>query len=323
MEINRRELLKGTLSVAAIALLPGTPEASERRFKYFSSELTPQTLERQKKRAIDSLAKSIPSSDDADHLRAYIPYLSSESQMYIPDPNELRSVLEKSSVQLDELATALPEGSFGLFAFADIDDSTGMRRQRTYVVRKNAQNSVQFVKAYKISIAEKGFGNEPDSGQTPLGLHRIQSKTIGNFGEVVSARKKYVQDDKHFTHIPQNGKDRWYVNSFGRESGNEIAEVVTDEYLLVGPNTPASRAIRAHATNRSGELKADQSWNSLLDGKSLSGACLRFSNVDLRDAGLSGYIDSGTFVMIHATPAALAEAKERKNKAPAIWTPDK
>lgn len=320
MDATRREVLKGMGAAIVLNAFSDTAEANRGRFRYFSSELSMRNLERQRNVAITSLADSIPLSAKANYLRAYIPYLQQESQMYIPEPHELHRVVQKSEGKIDELVDSLTVGSYGLFAFAD-SDAQGARTQRLYVIQRANEHTAKFLKAYRISMAENGFGNQLNSEQTPLGPHTIHSKTIGNFGEVVSHLKKYKNNPRLFTHIPHGGTDHWYVNSFGRENGNEVAEVVTDEYLLVGPDTNPSRAIRIHGTNRSGEIAANGKWISYLDGKVLSGACLRVSNVDIRDMGLAGYIGIGTQVMIHATSEAKARSNIAKKNEPVEWIP--
>ena len=132
---------------------------------------------------------------------------------------------------------------------------------------------------------------------TPLGLHMITSGRRGLFGEVVSGLNKHKS---MFNHIVHKGKEHWFVKSFGERPRNEkstdSAEVVTDQYLLIGPTTDASRGIRIHGTNRSGELHPDGKWHSFLGGVRRSGGCIRMSNVDIRDLHLSGYLTPATRV---------------------------
>jgi hypothetical protein len=309
MEMNRREFLKG-LAAAALLSSPNAEAADgKEHFSYYSSELTPAGLDSQKRATISSLDTSLPRIRNLDHLRAYIPYLPHESQMYIPSPEELKDVVAKSEQQLDSLSTTIPVGKYGLFIFADAHDKK--RKQRMYVLARKSPDKAQFVKAYKISLSREGFGNEKDSGMTPLGEHAIHSKTIGMFGELVSEKKNHKDDERLFTHVEIEGKDHWFVHSFGYENGNELAEVVTDQYLITGPTTSVERGVRIHGTNRSGALGKENQWISYLDGESLSTACIRMSNVDVRDLKVQGFIDVGTQVVIHATPEAMVAIPEK------------
>lgn len=304
----------------AAAALDEKAESSEVA-RYVSSELTPENIDAHKKRAIQSLVKSIPSSRGFDYLRAYEPYLEHESQMYIPQLQEVETVAKRSGEKFDAWCTSIPVGGHGLFVFADAEG--GKRMQRLYVLKRTKQNQVQFVKGYKVSLSREGFGNEKDSGKTPVGEHIIRSKTIGRFGELVSKKKTHKDDDRLFRHTKINGKDHWFVNSFGYEKDNELAEVITHEFLLVGPTTSAERGVRIHGTNRSGGLDERNQWVSYLDGESLSTACIRMSNVDVTDLNLNKYADNGIFVYIFATPAAESAVEKFTGDNPAgRWNPD-
>ena len=109
MRISRREALKGMVATIVLNALPLGVEAEETPFKYLSSEITPQILERQKTAAIDSLAHSLPPTHKVDYLRAYLPYLRQESQMYIPDGDELRDLIKQTEGNLDELSKSIPK----------------------------------------------------------------------------------------------------------------------------------------------------------------------------------------------------------------------
>lgn len=321
MALNRREVLKGLGAAALLNAIPRSAEAQEQGFKYFSSELTPQRLEAQKRATIDSLANSIPPLRQLEYLRAYLPYLAKESQMYIPDTAELKEVVARNEHELDRLTAKIPMGRYGLFLFADAHGEK--TRQRMYVLKKGTIDSAQFVKAYKVSMSREGFGNEPDSNKTPLDLHAIHSKALGMFGEVMSKKKKYKDNPRLFKHVKIGDDDHWFIHSLGYETGNEMAEVVTDQYLISGPQTSTERGVRIHGTNRSGGLDKNREWISYLDGESMSSACIRMSNVDVRDLNVHGYVDIQTPVMISATPEA-QKAAERYSAPPdpsAEWTP--
>jgi len=307
---SRRDFLGLMGAVLVLNTLPSAAKSENIKHRFLSSSLSPEILKQHKEVAVDSLTESIPPGDETAYLRAYSQYLPLESQMYIPDTLELKEVVAKSMSELDELAMHMSEGARGIFVFADALNEEHM--QRMYVVEKMNKSDLQFIKGYRISMARKGFGSENDSSRTPLGLHWIANETQGLFGEVVSGLNK---NRDSFTHIVLDGKDHWFVKGFGAESENEVAEVVTDQYLLVGPHTDPSRGIRIHGTNRSGEIQNDGTWKSFLGGTKRSTGCIRMANTDVRDLSLSGYVQhqntplphgepSKTFVMIHATAKA-------------------
>ena len=312
--MSRRAFILGA-GAAAVSAIPTTQaESQENSVEFLSSPLTQKELDTEKADAVRSLTEKIPAVPQAAYLRDFARKLPLESQMYIPNAAELKDVISKSNGELAELTRLLKVGTSGLFAFADIQKNQ-RRMHRMYVVRRNSANQLQFIKAYRISMARYGFGNEPDSEQTPLGIHTIESGTQGLLGEVVSQLNKYKDLLNVF---PIDGKDRWFVKGFGTEVRNNVVEVVTDQYLLKGPTTDTSRGIRIHGTNRSGEIGENGEWKSLLDGAYRSSACLRMANVDVRNLTLSGLGKKGTLVMIHATP----EAKRMvAPKVPAEWVP--
>lgn len=314
--LNRRSLLKTAIATAiagAANLLPSNAEGAKDAIQLTGSPLTPEMLREQKERAIRSLKMSIPDDPKADYLRTEAQNLEKESQMYIPDSREIEYVQSKAGTILQDELRDSADGDFILFPFADVFNRK--RIQRFYVIERVSNTQARFVKGYKVSMAEAGFGNEKDSRKTPLGRHTIHSGKIGMYGEVVSELNKYKDD---FNLIRTRGEDHWFVKGFGKKnlpSGHNRAEVVTDQFLLQGPETDTERGIRIHGTNRSGEVRADGQWETFLDGKYPSGACIRMSNVDVRDLSLSHYISvpskirgkkKSTRVVIYATPEALA-----------------
>lgn len=296
-----------TGAVLVSTIVPRDANAEKNPLRILSSPLTPEQLDRDKRTAIESLRASIPTSPEAEYLRSYARLLPLESQMYIPPLDELKSVVQKCEGDLMKLTTNIRVGDTGIFVLGDAQDDRHI--QRLYTVRKKTGAELQFLKGYSISMARKGYGKENDSNKTPTDLHWIHNGTRGYFGEVVSGLNKHRDS---FRRISVDGKDRWFVNGFGTESENDVAEVVTDQYLLIGPETSSARGIRIHGTNRSGSLKPDGTWESFLDGKKRSTGCIRMSNTDVRDISLSIAKDinetpseeSRVFVMIHATPAA-------------------
>ncbi len=332
--VNRREFITAA-AATTLNIISGSADSRDSIYRFLESPLSIKTLEQHKLRAIQSLVSSIPPLKETEYLRSYSRLLPLESQMYIPHLRELEDVVKKSLPQLEILAEHIPLDGYGLFAFADVTHEK-KRVHRLYVLRRNSPKDIQFVKGYRISMARKGFGNESDSEQTPLGLHFIESGTQGMFGEVVSQLNRFKES---FTHVKYRGKDHWFVKGFGREASNDVAEVVTDQYLLVGPNTNASRGIRIHGSNRSGEIDESGRWTSFLDGKMRSTACLRLGQTDIRDLSILGFVRNGTAVMIHATEDARkyvapivpprwippeeqqTDYGPKKNKAPEKWIP--
>lgn len=323
--MDRREFLKKTAALGVSSLIPQHGEARETS-DILPSTLTPERLAEDKRRAALSLAKSIPPLPALDYLRAYVPHLEKESQMYIPSREEVERIVSAGGESIRSLGTKLPPNEHGLFIFADEHD--GVHFQRLYVLRKDAEGSLQFVKGYPVSAAIRGFGNEKDSNKTPLGLHTLYNGQQGLFGEVVSGLNKHKS---MFNHVRYNGVDRWFVKDFGGEGGNDVAEVVTDQYLLHGPHTDVSRGIRLHGTNRSGRTRPDGSWQTYLGGRRRSGGCIRMSNTDIRDLSLSGYVhaspvdlspkkrEDGTYVMIYATERARTATLSPHDEAFRDW----
>jgi hypothetical protein len=328
--MNRRSFLQKTAASLASGLLLRSAEAREQPVTAIESDLLPQDLERQKTEAASSLVETIPSDPRLRHVRAYAEHLTDESQMYIPQSSEVRAVLEKSREPLARFTRAIQRGQHGLFIFAD-HDSAGNNLQRLYVLKRAAENTLEFEKAYKVSTATAGFGNESNSGKTPLGIHHIANGARGLLGEVMAAAKHF--DESSYVSVRYQGKVHWFVRGFGATPGTDNAEVVTDEYLLIGPHTDPSRGIRLHGTNRAGKLGANGMWQSFLGGRQRSGGCVRMSNTDIRDLYLSGYLKEtvhdgkhagSTPILIFATPAAMKGADlltpEERVDMPARWT---
>ncbi|MEK7509445.1 MAG: L,D-transpeptidase [Patescibacteria group bacterium] len=333
-KINRRKFLTGvgaaTLVIAGEKHLEkqkDTPQTTPpsrhekptppEKESHVDRPLSLNDLEKHKQEAIDYLLRSIPSDSRADYLREHAQYLDVESQMYLPDTEELKNVVEKSGQQLAELRDAMGHTPYGLFAFADIDNK-GKRFQRLYVVQKNPSNQqLEFVKAYKAAMSRNGFGSAKN--QTPLGLYFMKSERKGLYGEIVSAEQKY--NDK-FNPIPDDdGVLHWFTWGFGQEKYNRIAEVVTARYTF-----NETRGFHVHGTNRSGEWEEFQEgegmWRSFLGGEHLSTGCIRLSNVDSIDThkyittpsieGKHSNNEVGTPIMIYATPAAINQVRKKE-----------
>lgn len=329
-ELDRRQLLTGAAAAAAAELLPGNAESGETQFLFKESSLSQADLEKQQGRAIDSLQNSIPLVKELQYLREHAKDLKDESQMYLPSSSEVELVEKNSRIQVEgrernilhEFAEQIPTNQTGLFIFADVDNE-GKNFQRLYVLRKESNNQIRFEKAYRVSMAEKGFGDDENSYKTPLGFMRVLSGKIGMFGEVVTA--KLENPAGFFNRVILNGRTHWFMRNLDDSPNENLeirrardrAEVVTDRYTV-----DEQRGIHIHGTNRSGRWIIEQGrriWQTFLGGRRRSGGCIRMSNTDVRDLGLSGYIllptvarvkgkkqtVAGTAVMIHATPAAM------------------
>lgn len=334
-EVNRRQFGAGFLGFGAAAALPQNTEAQNAPTRFLESPLSPAELEQHKSRSAEKLRASIPKGIAAlQYLFQHAQYLEKESQMYLPDSTErdnvvLRSRDEKGVSQLDLLVSKLSVGEAGFYIFADVDDR-GRNFQRLYVMRKEA-SGVHFEKAYRVALAEEGFGNGKDSNQTPLGLKPILSGEIGAYGEVVRAErhlpdpKKRAVLDKYFNKIAEGAAARWFAKTFGepatespeQSKERDKSEVVTARYTI-----DEARGIHIHGTNRSGSWVGRlKQWVTLLGGRHRSTGCIRMSNTDIYDLGLSGYAQlpagkkPGTMVMIHATKEAKAGAPDKEPEA--------
>jgi hypothetical protein len=325
--MDRRKFLRASAAAVLSSLSPHVAESRENKLAILDSDLTAEQLERHKARAVASLADHIPARKELQYVRDYSKYLGAESQMYIPLHSEIEDVERKSSAQLSAFESALRPDEHGLFIFAD-QDAAGNNVQRLYVL-KRVKNALQFVKAYRVSTAQAGFGNSPDSSKTPLGPHVIPDSTRGILGEVVARAKKF--DESGFVRVHEGGTDHWFVRGFGSVPGDDLAEVITDQYLLSGPHTSTSRGIRIHGTNRAGKVGHDGKWITFLGGRRRSGGCIRMSSTDVRDLYLSGYISTGkvprtsqTKVYIHATDLALKGSArptpEEERDLPPRWS---
>lgn len=260
--------------------------------------------------AIARLIASVPPDPRLAHLRD-AEHLRAEATMYSPDDAERRSVRSKSGLQLKQLADATPEHGYGFFAFADIDEG-GTEHHRLYVMKKH-NGDMRFVKGYKLSMGEKGFGNRKDSGQTPVGLRRFEYTFMGMHGEVVDATRESLP---HFKLVVRdaNGKPHHFVSTFDGAARREPAAVVTGRLTF-----DAARGIHLHQSNRTGYwlVSGDtKKWISMLGGPA-SGACGRMAGADFADAFRyvqamvkeNGVVTQGTPIYIHATPPVMERSR--------------
>ncbi len=336
-KMNRREFGVGLLGLGAAAALPNNVEAQNMPADFLESSLSPAELEEHKSRSAEKLRASIPKGIAMlQYLFKHAQYLEKESQMYLPDQGERELVIRQSKntkgeSQLEALAQKLKAGETGLYLFADVD-SKGRNFQRLYVLKKDSGNTIRFEKAYRVSMSEKGFGDELNSNKTPLGLKPVLSGEIGAYGEVVRAerhhgdpkKRKEIHDilNKYFNKISDGKTAQWFAKTFGEPGAESAAErverdkseVVTARYTI-----DEVRGIHIHGSNRSGKwVERLNQWVTLLGGRHRSTGCIRMSNTDVYDLGISQYTHlpakgkAGTLVMIHATEAAKAGAPDKE-----------
>lgn len=230
--------------------------------------------------------------NEQDPYKVYEKLLA-ESAMYVPRPDICESVMNENQEKIHELARAIPEGKHGLFV------SGG--RQRLYVLQK-VRGEIRFVKGYKCSTSAEEWSLEEGSKGTPPGLHWIVEQKQGFLGEAVSSGK-YADNFESVPTTTTDGETRQHTMVRSLSYGvDPVAEMVTRRFLLWGRNTPGSRAINLHGTNRTDLL-----------GQEGSGGCIRLSNVDIQD--IAKYVDvgipnantnqgepSGTPIMLHYGP---------------------
>lgn len=332
-EFTRRGLGEAVAGAIAAAALPNASEAQEGPLSFLRSSLTEEALDLHRERAVAQLKASIPPTPSIKYLFGHAEHLKDESQMYIPTDSERELVLknsrdEKGASPLEEQARALKPGESGLYIFADID-AEGRHFQRMYVLKKDAGNRVRFDKAYRVSTSMYGFGNEEKSNQTPLGHMQVLSGEVGRYAEVVKAERNSDDQEKRatarkildslFNKVTHLDKTHWFARTFGEplasgadlRTSRDSAEVVTARYTI-----DEKRGIHIHGTNRSGKWDTGlRKWITYLGGRRRSSGCIRMSNTDIYDLGLSQHIAlpsyagrrkiaNGTSVTIYATPQA-------------------
>ncbi len=279
------EVLLAGVSLSALRIPHA--EAGSGKAEFFASSLDQNMLEEQKTKSADTL---IDDFWNYPHVRNHITRnylggsseqndvrrkLRDESRMFIPTPKQCEDVYQSNVAHLDELAQNIPKEKYGIF----LDGDT----QKLYVLKNLGQNRVQFIKGYPVSTSHEEWSNELHSGGTPIGLHHIAEERRGMLGEIVAASKPNGTDNVGMD-VLMDGKTerRIFVKSLVGGTGG-VAEMITQRLLLVGPNTPPSRAINVHGTNRTNLL-----------GIRGSGGCVRMSSVDVTD--LSTYIDVGFLI---------------------------
>lgn len=284
-----------------------TQRASEAKLEHarldvLAAPLSVEEVDKDRENAIANLFASLPKDKQLDYLRNS-QQLRAESQIYVPDLAERTRLAANYAGELQSLLNRIAPGTHGLFALAEI----GTERREThrlYVLHKSASGEARFIKAYRISMGEKGFGNERDSGKTPLGLTSIKSILHGLYGEVIPAKPDSL---KYFKTVVKgaDGRMHSFASDFGHQNILEPATITTDRYTI-----DEQRGVHFHGSNRTGrwrERSGSRVWETFLDAKRRSGACGRMANADVRDLGR--YIQSpdpkkgtaGTPVYIHAS----------------------
>ena len=320
MGIERRRKLQVRDAVLLASLAAAQPNAHADTLPDFASGLreslaATDTIREDRTKAIESLLNTLPQDEKLSHLRD-AETLEAESQMYTPSPEETHYVAEAAAEGMATLKGETLENEYGLLGFADMNKS-GEEFHRLYVLR-NVGGNLQFVKGYQISMSADGFGNEKDSGKTFLGLRHVEYGFEGTLGEVIPVKQDYVHLFKTFI-VDKNGRKHHYISTLGKKNITEPATVITDRYTF-----DPERGIHAHASNRTGRWhirNGKKEWVSYLGGNRGSGACLRMANVDVRDLGRNYIqlpvreknkaIKKGTPIYIHASPAVLANHKQK------------
>ena len=328
--MDRRKFLEGTGGVLASALSSALPSLAEAAAapRYLESSLTPESLERHKTRSAEALVADV--WNDA-HVRefaldhffrdAQTPEVAQEklrrsSTMAVPGTAELLKLRERSvyaeggrdASAIDTLALQIPEGKYGLYMDGDT--------QRLYLLG-NRGRAAEFVASFLISTSAQQWSNKPQSGGTPLGLHRMVAHQTGKLGQVLS---KTDEATHKFSRVPIKSGSRTTQEPFVRSLNQAVdpAAIITDAFALWGPFTPLSRQVFVHGTNREDTL-----------GARYSGGCVRMANVDAHilagtDERGVPYVEVGALnksgkavrggspVMIHVSPS------ERSRKAPSL-----
>ena len=94
--MSRRRFLGAAADMLALKAKNG--EAWENDLEFLPSSLSKESLDAQKRAAVESLKTSIPNLPALDYLRDHAKNLNKESQMYIPTPEELVDVIDKSFI---------------------------------------------------------------------------------------------------------------------------------------------------------------------------------------------------------------------------------
>lgn len=309
-KINRRDFLRTTVGASLSAFIPHG-EALAKELEFLPSPFEQRDIEVQK---LTAITKMLAGFWDQPKVRAFagehylsgakekeaaLSVLKSESLMYIPSSDEIADVMKRNRESLNTLVGGTKKDKCGLF----IDGDT----QRLYVLERLSESTIRFIKAYPVSTSQERWSNDPSSGGTPVGLHRIVEMRAGLLGEVVNASGP---NGKNTVALPvrEHGKiaTRQFVQGLGGE-GSGVAEMITRRFLIAGPTTPPSRGINIHGTNRIELL-----------GQRGSGGCIRQSNVDITDLAQyvevgnlaranTGEVRGGTPVMIHVSPEGLSK----------------
>lgn len=206
-------------------------------------------------------------------LLKYIQFIKEAESAGMLSTDIVDELVEKTPQQIYQ--TLLDNGKINPNQAMILIDGT---EQKLYYTR----NGETILKECPVSTGAKGFGQEPDSGKTPLGLLKIGKKII--------AKKYEVLVDKVPTGNilgPNKPSDR--VDDQGKKHLAEILTGIIELSSLEPINkTTFGRSIYIHGTNREPFL-----------GQPKSGGCIRVGNDNL--LWLAKNIPPTTKVMIYTS----------------------
>jgi len=146
--------------------------------------------------------------------------------------------------------------------------------QKLYFLTEKEQK-IQLIKTYPISTGKYGFGNKPNSGRTPLGIHKIIKKYGDN-----------APEGTIFSHLSNTGR----IAPINKDSSNTGYSLITSRILRLqgceeqNCNTEA-RHIYIHGISNEGKI-----------GFPVSSGCIRMKNSDIIE--LYSLIPVGTYINI-------------------------
>lgn len=256
---------------------------------FYPSEMTREMIEKDKSTAIQNLKDPIVANNSDGRLdrieRGFFKSLPRESQMDVPNADDYKRFIEMAQhdvefrEELHEFTQKIVLNRYGVL----IDGKTRM----PFIVQRIDQNEFRFIKKYLTLPSKYGWGNVPDSGKTPTGLHGIARIDEDLLGVDVSQTKEHAED---FLPIRVAGKMRYFTRGVRRADGDPAPAMTTRAFLLVSlkgarksPGTTSRRGVNMHGRNR---------LEDLVSGTNGSSGCLGMANVDIED--IKKYIDKGT-----------------------------
>lgn len=183
-----------------------------------------------------------------------------------------------NSFSYDSSLEELISGPFAeIKSFSDFNNSAiiidGENQTLYYITEK--EESIEVVKKYSVSTGKYGFGNNPNSGRTPSGIHKI----IRKYGDNAS-------EGAIFHNMSNTGR---------------IAEI-TKEGQSKGPSLITSRILQLRGCedkNSNTELRhiyIHGTSNEAGIGKPVSSGCIRMKNSEIIE--LYSLIPVGTYINI-------------------------